>query len=59
MRGATAVYFTKRHRINVSIHAPHAGRDKNLVVYLLVVQVSIHAPHAGRDANDMLYYNCR
>ena len=27
MRGATAVYFTKRHRINVSIHAPHAGRD--------------------------------
>ena len=33
----------------VSIHAPHAGRDKLLCFICFVTDVSIHAPHAGRD----------
>ena len=33
----------------VSIHAPHAGRDKCISLDGYLVPVSIHAPHAGRD----------
>ena len=49
MRGAT------RRRVKallyriVSIHAPHAGRDRILCPCHKGFRVSIHAPHAGRD----------
>ena len=33
----------------VSIHAPHAGRDRRDDPVVMRVDVSIHAPHAGRD----------
>ena len=36
-------------RHNVSIHAPHAGRDAALIETRRAEWVSIHAPHAGRD----------
>ena len=35
--------------MNVSIHAPHAGRDNGKGKKQTGVYVSIHAPHAGRD----------
>ena len=49
MRGATK---RKREEIileKVSIHAPHAGRDRRQALQHDVWSVSIHAPHAGRD----------
>ena len=34
----------------ISIHAPHAGRDRGGVQQFIDHQpISIHAPHAGRD----------
>ena len=49
MRGATARRLHVFEDGNVSIHAPHAGRDCRMSVALLRTIVSIHAPHAGRD----------
>ncbi len=35
---------------NISIHAPHAGRDDwNVIRVKPHYDISIHAPHAGRD----------
>ena len=40
-----------RDRCHISIHAPHAGRDrKHLPKGHIQFWISIHAPHAGRDA---------
>ena len=35
--------------IDISIHAPHAGRDKDDIDNSKDARISIHAPHAGRD----------
>ena len=50
MRGATESFPMISFNFNVSIHAPHAGRDVQEGLYISVDDVSIHAPHAGRDA---------
>ena len=34
---------------DVSIHAPRAGRDWDMIAYKVYGKVSIHAPRAGRD----------
>jgi len=51
MRGET--YGTSRNitrRFAISIHSPHAGRDKSIVSdYDDAEDISIHSPHAGRD----------
>ena len=49
MRGATTVLEDLPIVIQVSIHAPHAGRDLLSQGQVLRNCVSIHAPHAGRD----------
>ena len=50
MRGATISYPSMRTHLTISIHAPHAGRDKEKSeVVFLHNRISIHAPHAGRD----------
>ena len=41
--------WIRRTTSNVSIHAPHAGRDLMDMPQLNAMRVSIHAPHAGRD----------
>ena len=50
MRGATVGVNAVADVSGISIHAPHAGRDR---LHDVIVQVhdaiSIHAPHAGRD----------
>ena len=50
MRGATIVLNAASRLINVSIHAPHAGRDDRERDLPMGGLVSIHAPHAGRDS---------
>ena len=50
MRGATVFSGQVSHRLRISIHAPHAGRDVDAVLpVILTGDISIHAPHAGRD----------
>ena len=49
MRGATDVGVARGGVDLISIHAPHAGRDRGDLICQRVRQISIHAPHAGRD----------
>ena len=49
MRGATADPRPAHQLTDVSIHAPHAGRDTATGGNVETMAVSIHAPHAGRD----------
>ena len=49
MRGATHGLRVGMIMLEVSIHAPHAGRDEKICLLLISLYVSIHAPHAGRD----------
>ena len=49
MRGATRISDSERCADDVSIHAPHAGRDPYCARRSARPCVSIHAPHAGRD----------
>ena len=49
MRGATSDFHGNFVWVEVSIHAPHAGRDPTLYRLNDMCEVSIHAPHAGRD----------
>ena len=51
MRGATANSFHFDLVPNISIHAPHAGRDSSDILSDMRKIISIHAPHAGRDQN--------
>ena len=52
MRGATNPCISSARRLHISIHAPHAGRDDELLAVAEIVGlISIHAPHAGRDAD--------
>ena len=50
MRGATRSDLKGRRECDISIHAPHAGRDPCPEPTQRWSQISIHAPHAGRDA---------
>ena len=43
------LYIPIRRACDVSIHAPHAGRDSRILTSVSDLVVSIHAPHAGRD----------
>ena len=52
MRGATSVVFQTVASVNISIHAPHAGRDLERLIQLHITYISIHAPHAGRDQRE-------
>ena len=54
MRGATFPRRTSDHVRFVSIHAPHAGRDRMPTAREETQIVSIHAPHAGRDRTKAL-----
>ena len=49
MRGATEAFNLAVYLDGVSIHAPHAGGDRDLLAQALAERVSIHAPHAGGD----------
>ena len=49
MRGATRSQNAVDLRPGISIHAPHAGRDREGLLLIRHVGISIHAPHAGRD----------
>ena len=50
MRGATAGFACFFGKPEISIHAPHAGRDKRTrQAFSDKLDISIHAPHAGRD----------
>ena len=51
MRGATRIYNLFIILVTVSIHAPHAGRDRFRMSLFPILAVSIHAPHAGRDSS--------
>ena len=35
--------------VDISIHAPHTGRDGKLRKKTIKQDISIHAPHTGRD----------
>ena len=54
MRGATDKRTREQRKADISIHAPHAGRDvlrrHGIVAGKLI---SIHAPHAGRDLKNV------
>ena len=49
VRGATASVEVMATKQEISIHAPHAGRDAFPSVRFVLRSISIHAPHAGRD----------
>ena len=49
VRGATCFQHLRRGVLDVSIHAPHAGRDVIFPSFFSAIAVSIHAPRAGRD----------
>mgnify|MGYP000072550449 CR=1 FL=1 len=50
MRGATIPMYVWQRRADISIHAPHAGRDREPHGHAGNNEpISIHAPHAGRD----------
>ena len=49
MRGATSFLPDSLILIDISIHAPHAGRDAQNDTGDGENHISIHAPHAGRD----------
>ena len=41
--------YDRYYRFSISIHAPHAGCDGEMVTTAAGVSISIHAPHAGCD----------
>ena len=54
MRGATARIPETKINCSISIHAPHAGRDRLLTAKTKSAAISIHAPHAGRDGTSAI-----
>ena len=50
VRGATWVVAAHCRQMLISIHAPRAGSDKTLSIFVMVRVISIHAPRAGSDA---------
>ena len=53
MRGATGFQHEPDLAVEISIHAPHAGRDGYSRHDAHDHEISIHAPHAGRDLVDV------
>ena len=52
IRGATGGQARSHRRGDISIHAPHTGRDGSVKVPIRNKHgISIHAPHTGRDLN--------
>ena len=49
MRGETVLAGAVDFGSNISIHSPHAGRDRAVRVFQFGHDISIHSPHAGRD----------
>ena len=49
MRGATQRADGIAPMLTISIHAPHAGSDVVLMLFVVSFVISIHAPHAGSD----------
>ena len=49
VRGATVGRRAARQRVDISIHAPRAGRDFSVHHDMTASNISIHAPRAGRD----------
>ena len=54
--GATMKYFSNIHTLDISIHAPRVGRDRNVHSKLRYVLISIHAPRVGRDSRTARIY---
>ena len=54
MRGATKWVKAQSPTMQISIHAPHAGRDIASCDFTGFPLISIHAPHAGRDWQEMM-----
>ena len=50
MRGATSTQPTNGSHWIISIHAPHARSDVDLLDLVIGEPISIHAPHARSDA---------
>ncbi len=53
MRGATGNLCLYCPLCDISIHAPHAGRDVYSFWCFRLLVISIHAPHAGRDCKSL------
>ena len=49
VRGATEISYDDEQDMEISIHAPRAGRDYGLDLDVRDLCISIHAPRAGRD----------
>ena len=49
VRGATSSSEERLTAVEISIHAPRAGRDDRHHPDGVRVRISIHAPRAGRD----------
>ena len=49
VRGATKMAEVLDEEIEISIHAPRAGRDRSKNGLFQSIEISIHAPRAGRD----------
>ena len=54
--GARPGRFVPRYfAVQISIHAPHTGRDVLAFFSFAWYAISIHAPHTGRDNNKWVY----
>ena len=50
IRGATKALVGHQVAADISINAPHTGRDSQICAkYTEQFAISIHAPHTGRD----------
>ncbi len=49
LRGATPKYRGVARKFSISIHAPLAGSDVNVITQKGTLDISIHAPLAGSD----------
>ena len=59
IRGATALRRRWNRRYDISIHAPHTGRDSGgIPIQGYLPHISIHAPHTGRDYSGFLSLAC-
>ena len=61
IRGATPNIYDNSPKFEISIHAPHTGRDECKQLTAELKSISIHAPHTGRDgivysSQKRLYY---
>ena len=57
VRGATAMQNTAALTFAISIHAPRAGSDMELIEQEIKAEISIHAPRAGSDGGACLITN--